>query len=107
MASPVVRKPPCGLRGRKERIYMEDNDGIVLLMSAASPVDAELMCGLLEQEEIPFMTKVRGAGAMYGGGFYGMDVFVSASDFPAASAVLADWVASPLGCAELPGLDED
>ena len=58
------------------------------LLKAASPVLAELVAGALTQEGIPFITKTRGAGTLYGGGFYGVDLYVAEANFPLASEIL-------------------
>ncbi len=65
-----------------------DGESAKRLMKAADPVLAELAKGALTEEGIPCFIKTRGAGAVYGGGFYGVDLYVPEADFDRASDIL-------------------
>ena len=61
----------------------------VRLLKRTSLFEADLVCGVLEQEDILFYRKEMGAGAMYcGGAIAGADVYVSEADFQRAEEIM-------------------
>ena len=54
-----------------------------------------IICGILEEEKIPFLTKDRGAGeavrVVTGYSMYGCDIYVPAALFEKANALLDDY----------------
>ena len=70
----------------------------VLLMQSASALDAELVCGFLRQEGIPFFCKERGPGEVYCGSvLLGTDVYVPESQLTVAREIMKDVLsAAPL-----------
>ena len=61
----------------------------VRLLKRTSMFEADLVCGILQQEGIPFYRKEMGAGAMYcGGTIAGADVYVPESEFDRADEIV-------------------
>lgn len=61
----------------------------VRLLKRSGMFEADLVCGVLEQEGILFYRKEMGAGAMYcGGAIAGADLYVSDADFDRANEIM-------------------
>lgn len=61
----------------------------VRLLKRTSMFEADLVCGILQQEGIPCYRKEMGAGAMYcGGAIAGADLYVSEADFDRADEIV-------------------
>lgn len=61
----------------------------VRLLKRASIFEADIVCGILQQEGIPFYRKEMGAGAMYCGGVIaGADLYVPESEFDRADEIV-------------------
>ena len=61
----------------------------VRLLKRISLFEADLVCGILQQEGIPFYRKEMGAGAMYcGGAIAGADVYVPESELDRADEIV-------------------
>ncbi len=68
---------------------------IALLTTTHDDVEKNIICGILEEEEIPFLAKDRGAGeavrVVTGYSMYGCDIYVPAALFEKANALLDDY----------------
>ena len=66
-----------------------------LLTTTHDDVEKNIICGILEEEEIPFLVKDRGAGeavrVVTGYSMYGCDIFVPGDLFEKANALLDDY----------------
>lgn len=66
-----------------------------LLTTTHDDVEKMIICGILEEEEIPYMAKDRGAGeavrVVTGYSMYGCDIFVPAPLFERASELLESY----------------
>ena len=61
----------------------------VRLLKRTSLFEADLVCGILQQEGIPCYRKEMGAGAMYcGGAIAGADLYVPESEFERADEIV-------------------
>ena len=61
----------------------------VRLLKRTSLFEADLVCGILQQEGIPYYKKEMGAGTMYcGGARAGADVYVPESEFERADEIV-------------------
>ena len=61
----------------------------VRLLKRTSLFEADLVCGILQQEGIPCYRKEMGAGAMYcGGAIAGADLYVPESEFDRADEIM-------------------
>ena len=64
----------------------------VLLTTTHDDVEKSIICGILEEEEIPFLTKDRGAGeavrVAMGFSMYGGDIYVPTTLFEKANELL-------------------
>lgn len=61
----------------------------VRLLKRTSLFEADLVCGILQQEGIPYYKKEMGAGAMYcGGAIAGADVYVPESELDRADEIV-------------------
>ena len=61
----------------------------VRLLKRTSLFEADLVCGILQQEGIPYYKKEMGAGAMYcGGAIAGADVYVPEYEFDRADEIV-------------------
>lgn len=64
----------------------------VLLTTTHDDVEKSIICGILEEEEIPFLTKDRGAGeavrVAMGFSMYGCDIYVPTTLFEKANELL-------------------
>ena len=61
----------------------------VRLLKRTSIFEADLVCGILQQEGIPYYKKEMGAGTMYcGGAIAGADVYVPESEFERADEIV-------------------
>lgn len=71
-----------------------DND-VTLLTTTHDDVEKMIICGILEEENIPFLAKDRGAGeavrVVTGYSMYGCDIFVPNDLFEKANALLDDY----------------
>jgi hypothetical protein len=67
----------------------------VLLTTTHDDVEKMIICGILEEEKIPFLAKDRGAGeavrVVTGYSMYGCDIFVPAALYEKANALLDDY----------------
>ncbi len=70
----------------------EPGKDIVLLTTTHDDVEKMIICGILEEEEIPYLAKDRGAGeavrVVTGYSMYGCDIFVPAPLFERANELL-------------------
>ncbi len=70
-------------------------EDVTLLTTTHDDVEKMIICGILEEEEIPFAAKDRGAGeavrVVTGYSMYGCDIFVPAELFDRANALLEDY----------------
>ena len=70
----------------------EQGSGIVLLTTVHDDVEKNLLCGILEEEEIPYLLKDRGSGEVVrilsGFSLYGSDIFVPSELFEKANELL-------------------
>ena len=58
-------------------------------LKRTSIFEADLVCGILQQEGIPYYKKEMGAGTMYcGGAIAGADVYVPESEFERADEIV-------------------
>ena len=68
------------------------DEGVVLLTTVHDEVEKELLCGILEEEEIPFLVKDRGSGEVMrilaGFSMFGCDIYVPEELFDAANGLL-------------------
>ena len=68
------------------------DEGIVLLTSVHDEVEKNLICGILEEEEIPFLVKDRGSGEavriLAGFSMFGCDIYVPEELLEQASELL-------------------
>lgn len=66
-----------------------------LLTTTHDDVEKNIICGILEEEEIPFLVKDRGAGeavrVVTGYSMYGCDIYVPAVLLEKANALLEDY----------------
>ena len=66
-----------------------------LLTTTHDDVEKNIICGILEEENIPFLAKDRGAGeavrVVTGYSMYGCDIFVPGDLFEKANALLDDY----------------
>ena len=66
-----------------------------LLTTTHDDVEKLIICGILEEEKIPFLTKDRGAGeavrVVTGYSMYGCDIYVPAALLEKANALLDDY----------------
>ena len=66
-----------------------------LLTTTHDDVEKMIICGILEEEKIPFLAKDRGAGeavrVVTGYSMYGCDIFVPAALYEKANALLDDY----------------
>lgn len=61
----------------------------VRLLKRTSMFEADLVCGILQQEGIPCYRKEMGAGAMYcGGAIAGADLYVPESEYDRADEIV-------------------
>ena len=61
----------------------------VRLLKRTSMFEADLVCGILQQEGIPCYRKEMGAGAMYcGGAIAGADLYVPDSEYDRADEIV-------------------
>ena len=61
----------------------------VRLLKRTGLFEADLVCGILQQEGIPYYKKEMGAGTMYcGGAIAGADVYVPESEFERADEIV-------------------
>ena len=61
----------------------------VRLLKRTGLFEADLVCGILQQEGIPYYKKEMGAGTMYcGGAIAGADVYVPESEFESADEIV-------------------
>ena len=61
----------------------------VRLLKRTGLFEADLVCGILQQEGIPYYKKEMGAGTMYcGGSIAGADVYVPESEFDKADEIV-------------------
>ena len=69
-----------------------DDDGTMLLTTASNKIELVLIQGLLEDSEIPYIIKDKGAGDYMriaaGFSIYGTDVRVSATDYERAKELI-------------------
>ena len=67
----------------------------VLLTTTHDEVEKNIICGILEEEQIPFLVKDRGAGdavrVVTGYSMYGCDIYVPAALYEKANALLDDY----------------
>ncbi|MBE6590102.1 MAG: DUF2007 domain-containing protein [Ruminococcaceae bacterium] len=67
-------------------------EGAVLLTTVHDDVEKNLLCGILEEEEIPYLLKDRGSGEVVrilsGYSVFGSDIYVPAPLFEKASELL-------------------
>ena len=68
---------------------------VTLLTTTHDDVEKNIICGILEEENIPFLAKDRGAGeavrVVTGYSMYGCDIFVPGDLFEKANALLDDY----------------
>lgn len=68
------------------------DEGVVLLTTVHDEVEKNLLCGILEEEEIPFLVKDRGSGEavriLTGFSMFGCDIYVPEELFEKASELL-------------------
>lgn len=68
---------------------------VVLLTTTHDDVEKGILCGILEEEKIPFRAKDRGAGealrVVSGYSMYGCDIYVPAALYEKANALLDDY----------------
>ena len=68
---------------------------IALLTTTHDDVEKNIICGILAEENIPFLAKDRGAGeavrVVTGYSMYGCDIFVPSDLFEKANALLDDY----------------
>ena len=68
---------------------------IALLTTTHDDVEKNIICGILAEENIPFLAKDRGAGeavrVVTGYSMYGCDIFVPGDLFEKANALLDDY----------------
>ena len=68
---------------------------IAFLTTTHDDVEKNIICGILEEENIPFLAKDRGAGeavrVVTGYSMYGCDIFVPGDLFEKANALLDDY----------------
>ena len=68
---------------------------VALLTTTHDDVEKNIICGILEEENIPFLAKDRGAGeavrVVTGYSMYGCDIFVPGYLFEKANALLDDY----------------
>lgn len=68
---------------------------VALLTTTHDDVEKMIICGILEEENIPFLAKDRGAGeavrVVTGYSMYGCDIFVPGDLFEKANALLDDY----------------
>jgi hypothetical protein len=68
---------------------------VVLLTTTHDDVEKYIICGILEEEKIPFQAKDRGAGeavrVVTGYSMYGCDIYVPTALFEKANALLDDY----------------
>ncbi len=66
-----------------------------LLTTTHDDVEKSIICGILEEEEIPFLVKDRGAGeavrVVTGYSMYGCDIYVPTALLEKANALLDDY----------------
>lgn len=70
----------------------EQGSDVVLLTTVHDDVEKNLLCGILEEEEIPYLLKDRGSGEVVrilsGFSLYGTDIFVPSELFEKANELL-------------------
>ena len=70
-------------------------ENIALLTTTHDDVEKMIICGILEEEKIPFLAKDRGAGeavrVVTGYSMYGCDIFVPSDLLEKANALLDDY----------------
>ena len=68
---------------------------VALLTTTHDDVEKNIICGILEEENIPFLAKDRGAGeavrVVTGYSMYGCDIFVPSDLLEKANALLDDY----------------
>jgi len=68
------------------------DDGVAFLTTVHDEVEKNLLCGILEEEKIPFMIKERGSGEMVriitGFSMFGCDIYVPEELLEQASDLL-------------------
>lgn len=68
---------------------------VALLTTTHDDVEKNIICGILAEENIPFLAKDRGAGeavrVVTGYSMYGCDIFVPGDLFEKANALLDDY----------------
>ena len=61
----------------------------VRLLKRTSVFEADLVCGILQQEGIPYYKKEMGAGTLYcGGAIAGADLYVPESEYDRADEIV-------------------
>ncbi|MDL2235110.1 DUF2007 domain-containing protein [Christensenellaceae bacterium OttesenSCG-928-L17] len=67
-----------------------------LLLNAPDEAIAGMICGMLENEGIPYYTNVPGAGAIYGSAnLFGVQIYVLPADYERANALVeADFLSN-------------
>ena len=71
------------------------DENTALLTTTHDDVEKMIICGILEEEKIPFLAKDRGAGeavrVVTGYSMYGCDIYVPKALFEKANALLDDY----------------
>ena len=71
------------------------DENTALLTTTHDDVEKMIICGILEEEKIPFLAKDRGAGeavrVVPGYSMYGCDIYVPTALFEKANALLDDY----------------
>ncbi len=76
-----------------------NEDGMKLLETAYGDVEVALVCGILDDEQIPYLTKDRGSGGVVrvfmGNSLMGTDILVPEEKYEDAKAILDAYKNAP------------